>query len=119
MSCRVAEQATQILDDFDEAHQNSSTASEETYEATIPYFGKLHIVRKRSTTKPTMQLGAPELTQNGLTSDPSIAPFISFEDYLQWPPEIFQPGRGSTLSWMSHLAVEDNWMWTPNGTEMQ
>ena len=48
-----AEQAAQLLDDFYEAHQNRSYAGDEAYEATIRYFGKLHIIRNWNTTKLT------------------------------------------------------------------
>ena len=124
MTCYVAEQAAQLLDDFYEAHQSHSHAGEEAYEATIPYFGKLHIIRKRNTTKPTTsstataQHEAADCAQNPPSSDPYTAPFMSFEDYLQSAPEVFQPGRDLNSSWMSNLAVEDDWMWMPNSTDM-
>ena len=125
MTCHVAEQAAQLLDDFYEAHQNHSHVGEEAYKATIPYFGKLHIIRNRNTTKltnsstATAQHEAADGPQTARSSDPYTAPFMSFDDYLQCAPETFQPGRNLTSGWMSNLAVDDDWLWTPNSADLQ
>ena len=125
MTCHTAEQAAQLLEDFYEAHHNHSHADEEVYEATIPYFGKLRIVRNRTQTRlmtsstATAQHDAADGARMAPESDQYTAPFVSFEDYLQSTSDIFHSGRNLTSGWMSNLAVDDDWTWMPNSTDMQ
>lgn len=115
MTCNVAEQAARLLEDFYNAHHGYSASGEKTYEATIPYFGKLRIVRDQSFAPWTKQALSPE--QQNLESNAD--PLISFDGYFQPLPGAFQPYQDSEADWTSNLAVDDDWSWFPNSTETQ
>ena len=123
VACHVAEQAAQLLEDFYEGHQNHSNAGEEAYEADIPYFGKLHIIRNRDATKlassstATAQHETAHGTQSATSSHDYTTSIVTFEDYLQYAPENSQPGRHLASGWMSDLAVDEDWMWMPNSAD--
>ena len=117
MVCSVADRAAQLLEDFYNAHHSLSDSWTGTYEATIPWFGRLRIYQNQSpqlqespSSVPQQQASNVQDSFSGRIEDPLIA----FDGYFQSLPSSFQPWPELDTNWMSNLAMDEDWSWFPN-----
>jgi hypothetical protein len=131
MKCNVAAQAARILEDFGRARDFdcSSSPDDDSYEAVIPYFGKLRLHRRRNFHQPAPSAVTPGYS-NQLQSPPdSIStgselyegPLVSIDSYFQPLPfsEETPSLNGMGADWTStvNMDLRDDWSWFLNGPE--
>ena len=124
MVCSVAEQSALLLEDFYTAHHGYPAPGKTTYEAVIPYFGRLRIVRDQNnvplTTPVTAALERQIPPDQGVNYFQANAdPSVLFDGYFQSLPGAFQPWQELDSGWASNLALGDDWSWFPQGTGSQ
>ncbi|MCJ1340446.1 hypothetical protein MMC09_005742 [Bachmanniomyces sp. S44760] len=142
----VANQVVRLLEDFSQArYRTCENAGEDTYEASIPYFGKIRIKwgkgytkpRKSSTTSTSAtpsdlntQLQTPSDSTSALSASSSSSellntePLVSFDSYFQPLPAPDDPAtitdwQAPSMDWanMINMDLRDDWSWYINGTE--
>ncbi|EXJ88985.1 hypothetical protein A1O3_02049 [Capronia epimyces CBS 606.96] len=87
MECAVARQASQLLQHLLQAHNDSYTGSH-TYEATIPYFGKVRISRPCDPAVSTRVTAGSSSLSTGTSSQPAqTTPSVPSLSYTS-PPEV-------------------------------
>ena len=122
MVCSVAEQAAHLLEDFYSNHHRYTTERQTVYEATIPYFGKLRIVRDQGiapdTTFTNAALEPPTSPGLGMHSPGADAP-VSFDAYFQTLPGTLQPWQELEADCTFDMGLGDDWSWLPQGTGIQ
>ena len=120
MVCSSAEQSAHLLEDFYAAHHVNPAPEKTTYEAVIPYFGSLRIVRDQGAVP--LMTPANAALEPQTRADPSenyfeanAQPFVSFDECFQTLPGTFQPCQELEAGWASNLALGDDWSWFPHG----
>ena len=120
MVCSAAEQAARLLEDFYTAYHSFPALGKMTYEAVVPFFGKIRIERDQNVA-PLATSAAGTFGGQGLpdsVANPFEAvtdPFVSFDGYFETLPGAFQPWQGFDANWASNLALGDDWSWFPQG----
>ena len=120
MVCNSAEQSAHLLEDFYAAHHGSPATGKITYEAVIPFLGKLRIVRDQGglplTTSATAALEQQTHADTGVSSfEANVDYLVNFDGYFQTFPGAFQPWQVPEAGWASDPALWDDWSWFPNG----
>ncbi|KAL8937394.1 MAG: hypothetical protein Q9216_004447 [Gyalolechia sp. 2 TL-2023] len=131
----VAAQAKTVLQDFVKVRYcNECNPPDATYQAVIPYFGKIRIrcgkqfrgcgqSSSSTATTPSMpSMGNP--TQMPTPSDSAGTPFssmsndpqLSFENYFQPLPGDMQPWQDNSIDWsaMNDFELLNDWNWFGN-----
>ena len=124
--CSVATQAARTLEDFCGARYGCEE-DVHSYEAVIPYFGKIRIEPGKGFGLPTgcspasqhtQQLPTPpEAAQESLVQ-PNADPLVSFDSYLQPLSEDESRNQlGTDWASMVDLDLREDWNWFANGAE--
>lgn len=131
MKCNVATQAARMLEDFGRARHFDCSSSPEnnSYEAVIPYFGKLRLRRGHKFHRPATSSVTPGYSDQLQTPPDSIStgselyegPLVSIDSYFQPLPfsEDTQSSNGMGADWTStiNMDLRDDWSWFLNGPE--
>ncbi|KAI4288243.1 MAG: hypothetical protein L6R35_002492 [Caloplaca aegaea] len=131
----VAAQALTVLEDLVKVRScTESHAPNETYQAVIPYFGKIRVrwgkrFRPRSspsssaTTTPSLP-SASNPTQLPTPSDSACTPSsndaqLSFENYFQPLPGDMQPWQDQSIDWnaINEFELLNDWSWFASGQD--
>ena len=113
MVCSVPEQAAHLLEDFYITHHDPTTAHQTVYQATIPYFGKLRVVRGPCTAPDAPSTNTAIEPSN--SSDPNVDPLINFDAYFQTLPGALHPWQELETDWAFDLGLADDWSWSLQG----
>ncbi|MCJ1243671.1 hypothetical protein MMC30_000868 [Trapelia coarctata] len=130
MNSTVAAQAFRILEDFGQARNSDCRSSgNDSYEAVIPYFGKLRLRRGQNFPQTAASTVSPAYSNQLQTPPDSIStaselyegPLVSIDSYFQPLPfsEDAQnlPGMGADWTSMINMDLRDDWSWFLNGAE--
>ena len=122
MVCSAAEQAARLLEDFYTAYHSFPAQGKMTFEAVVPFFGKLRIERDQAavslTTPASATFGGQTVPDSAMNPFEAVTdPFVSFDGYFQTLPGAFQPWQDFDANWASNLALADDWSWFPRGTD--
>ncbi|MCJ1398200.1 hypothetical protein MMC11_001397 [Xylographa trunciseda] len=113
----LAIQAAQVLREFTDARYGCKEDANETYQVTIPYFGKIRIGKANtatsslcspSTTDLSSQLQTPEAS-NGEGVELGVDPFISFDNYNFPVSGDSYLNIGTDWSTMLDLDLQNDW----------
>ena len=134
----VAAQALTVLQDMVKARFCNECPSDGTYQAVIPYFGKIRIrcgkgfkLRKPSSSSSVTTPSVPSMgtfSQMPTPSDSSGTPFsfssdphLSFDNYFQPLPGEMQPWQDSSVDWgaINDFELLNDWNWFGNAQDNQ
>lgn len=131
----VAAQALTVLQDLVKARSCSEThAPDETYQAIIPYFGKIRIrwgksFRPRCSSSATTTPIVPSASNPAQLPTPSDSAGtpnsndaqLSFENYFQPLPGDMQPWQDQNIDWnaINELELLNDWSWFGGGQDQQ
>ena len=121
-TCMVAPQGAQVLEHFIAARHGCSDpdSHEETYQAVIPYFGKITLMAGKnwSSSTPFTQLPTPseEMGNNVEFGDDTLISFDSYLDSVHGDPYPWQDPRTDFASSMD-FDLHGDWSWFSNGQE--
>ncbi|MCJ1315618.1 hypothetical protein MMC15_000938 [Xylographa vitiligo] len=123
-TCAVAIQAAQVLRQFGDARYGCNDYTTETYQVTIPYFGKIRIGKPNVTTpSPTAtslssQLLTPEESGTEGTEF-SADPFVSFDNYNFPISGDSYLDVGTDWASMLDLDLQNDWVHPLDGTALK
>ena len=103
--CPVAVQAGQVLQQFSDARYGCDEITDETYQVTIPYFGKIRIGKANTTTPSSCSRSTTSLTSQQRT------PEASNNEGLQFGADTFIPFDNCNfpISDDSYLEIGTDW----------
>ncbi|KAL8900432.1 MAG: hypothetical protein Q9207_005704 [Kuettlingeria erythrocarpa] len=132
----VTAQALTVLEDLVKARSHESQVPNETYQAVIPYFGKIrirwgkrfrpHRASSSSTATPNLLPSTASPNQMPTPADSSGTPIsndaqLSFDNYFQPLPGDMQPWQDQNIDWnaINDFELLNDWNWFANGQEQQ
>lgn len=132
----VAAQALTVLEDLVKARScDEGRAPNDTYQAVIPYFGKIRIRwgkgsrPHRASSSATTTPGLPSMSNPHQLPTPSNScgtpicndPQLSFDNYFQPLPGDMQPWQDQSIDWnaMNDFELLNDWNWFANAPDQQ
>ncbi|KAL8760861.1 MAG: hypothetical protein Q9184_002971 [Pyrenodesmia sp. 2 TL-2023] len=132
----VSAQALTVLEDLVKARSHECQAPNESYQAVIPYFGKIrirwgkrfrpHRASSSSTATPNPLPSTASPTQMPTPTDSSGTPIsndpqLSFDNYFQPLPGDMQPWQDQSIDWnaINDFELLNDWNWFANGQDQQ